>query len=109
MTEAETSTDVLPIVEACEAVGGQAVMARSLGVTPAAVNQWCKGLRAVPAERCPAIQRLTHGRITCKRLRPDVDWEGALIEGAPGVAPPLDTRTTDLGPAARGQVAGQGA
>ena len=102
MTEAEASTDVLPIVEACEVVGGQAVMARSLGVTPAAVNQWCKGLRAVPAERCPAIQRLTHGRITCKQLRPDVDWEGALVDGeppgdaAPVVAEPVfDRRRSD--------------
>lgn len=60
-------------------------MARALGITPAAVNQWCKGLREVPAERCPAIERLTRNKaaeqgdqelvVTCEELRPDVAWE----------------------------------
>lgn len=72
-----------PIVSACALLGGQAEMARALGVTPAAVNQWCKGLRAIPAERCPIIERLTKERVrelgqgepvTCEQLRPDVAW-----------------------------------
>jgi DNA-binding transcriptional regulator YdaS (Cro superfamily) len=66
------------------AVGGQAELARALSITPAAVNQWCKGLREVPAERCPDIERLTReaaaGRgdasliVTCEELRSDVPW-----------------------------------
>lgn len=52
-------------------------MARVLKVTPGAVNQWCKGLRAVPAERCPAIEQATRergGTVLCEELRPDVPW-----------------------------------
>lgn len=66
-----------PILRACKALGGQAEMARTLGVTPSAVNQWCKGLREVPAERCPPIERATRDRgepVTCEELCPGVDW-----------------------------------
>ncbi len=95
MTQAEATTDTQPIVDACEILGGQAEMARGLSVTPAAVNQWCRGLRAVPAERCPTIQRLTGGRITCKQLRPDVDWDGALV--AEAGAPPETATAAQAG------------
>jgi DNA-binding transcriptional regulator YdaS (Cro superfamily) len=72
-------------------------MARSLGITPAAVNQWCKGLREVPAERCPAIERLTREVasakgdssliVTCEELRPEVDWAVLRKESAPDAEP----------------------
>ena len=55
-------------------VGGQAAMARALGVKPPTVNQWIKADRPVPAERCPDIESLTGGVIRCERLRPDVNW-----------------------------------
>jgi len=74
----------LAIALACASVGGQADLARALGITPAAVNQWCKGAREVPAERCPAIEGLTRRAafekgdpsliVTCEALRPDVNW-----------------------------------
>jgi DNA-binding transcriptional regulator YdaS (Cro superfamily) len=64
-------------------------MARALSITPGAVNQWCRGLREVPAERCPDIERLTREAaaakfdqtliVTCEQLRPDVAW-GVLRE-----------------------------
>ncbi|CAI06121.1 hypothetical protein ebB253 [Aromatoleum aromaticum EbN1] len=63
-----------PILLACESVGGQATLARALGVTPAAVSQWVTGVRPIPAERCPAIERATAGAVRCEELRPDVDW-----------------------------------
>ena len=59
---------------ACAVVGGQSAMARLLGVSPPSVNQWIKGVRQMPAERCPAIERATKGGVLCEELRPDVDW-----------------------------------
>ncbi len=52
----------------------QAELAKVLGVTPGAVNQWVNGLNAVAAERCPAIERATGGLVRCEDLRPDVQW-----------------------------------
>lgn len=53
-----------------------AELARKLGRTRGAVNQWKK---QVPAEVCPEIERLTGVR--CEELRPDVAW-GVLREPA---------------------------
>ena len=61
------------IQQACDAVGGQAAMAAQLGISPAQVNQWCKGSRPVPLEYCVAIERATNGAVTRQDLRPD-DW-----------------------------------
>jgi len=55
--------------------GDQAILARALGVPAQLLNQWSKGHRRVPAERCPAIERATGGAVTCEELRPDVDWQ----------------------------------
>ena len=59
---------------ACKQVGGQAALARALGITAPTVNQWIKDQRPVPADRCPAIERITGGAVRCEQLRPDVDW-----------------------------------
>lgn len=40
----------------------------------ALIYQWSSGVRVVPAERCPAIERATGGAVRCEELRPDVDW-----------------------------------
>lgn len=45
------------------------------------VNQWVNGVRQVPAERCPAIERATGGAVRCEDLRPDVDW--GVLRGDP--------------------------
>jgi DNA-binding transcriptional regulator YdaS (Cro superfamily) len=45
-----------------------------IGVPAALVSQWKTGVRQVPAERCPAIEKATHGAVRCEDLRPDVDW-----------------------------------
>lgn len=66
---------------AAEKVGGQAALARILDVKPPTVNQWVKGERQVPAEKCPAIERATEGTTRCEELRPDVPW-GVLREQA---------------------------
>lgn len=72
-------TEPSAILRACAAIGGQAETARLLSVTPSAVNQWCRGIREVPAERCPEIERGTGGAVRCEELRPDVAW-GVLRE-----------------------------
>jgi DNA-binding transcriptional regulator YdaS (Cro superfamily) len=93
--------DQMPIVIACESVGGQAVMARLLGITPAAVNQWCSAKRSVPAERCPDIEHATRQAnamdatkriVTCEQLCPSVSWNVLRNRNAAPVAPLSDHR-----------------
>lgn len=67
-------TNKTPIELACSAVGSQAELARMLGVLPAAVFQWTKKTRPIPAERCPSIEQATGGLVRCEELRPDVNW-----------------------------------
>lgn len=49
-------------------------LAKQISVPPALVSQWKIGVRQVPADRCPSIERATGGQVTCEELRPDVDW-----------------------------------
>ena len=53
--------------------GAAAAIARAVGVHPVMVSQWAAGLKAVPAERCAAIEEATGRAVTRKDLRPD-DW-----------------------------------
>lgn len=57
----------------------QVDLAKTLGVTAGAVNQWVSGLSQVSAERCPAIEKATGGLVRCEDLRPDVQW--AVLRG----------------------------
>lgn len=63
-----------PIAVATKEAGGQADLARLLGVTPAAVGQWAAGIRKTPPDRCAEIEKATGGRVSCEVLRPDVRW-----------------------------------
>jgi DNA-binding transcriptional regulator YdaS (Cro superfamily) len=58
---------------AVEKFGGQAKLARLLGVTPPAVNQWIGGKRPVPTNFCHAILNATGCQI--QNLRPNDYWE----------------------------------
>ena len=49
-------------------------LARDIGVSSVIISQWKTGARAVPADRCPAIEKATGGAVRCEELRPDVDW-----------------------------------
>ena len=60
------------ISAACRIVGSQAALARLLGVSTPTVNQWVKGTRRVPEERCSEIEEATGHRVTCEQLRPDL-------------------------------------
>lgn len=74
MSLMDKNTQQIAIKKACGLVGGQASMARYLGVSPPTVNQWISGTRPVPTGQCPEIEKATSGAVTCEELRPDVDW-----------------------------------
>jgi DNA-binding transcriptional regulator YdaS (Cro superfamily) len=65
--------DTDAICKACEVLGGQAPLARLLGVSSPTVNQWVKGRRPVPIEHCPAIEAATQGAVRRWQLRAN-DW-----------------------------------
>lgn len=65
--------DTTAISRACEVLGGQARMARLLGVSAPTVNQWVKGQRPVPIHYCPAIETATQGAVKRWHLR-EKDW-----------------------------------
>ena len=67
--------------------GNAANLARALGVSPVMVSQWVSGVKSVPAERCPAIERATGGDVRCEELRPDVEWN-VLRDPRPDVGGP---------------------
>lgn len=62
------------IREAANLLGGLSETARLLDGVKSyqTVQQWIKE-GAVPAQYCKRIEMLTHGKVTCKDLRPD-DW-----------------------------------
>jgi DNA-binding transcriptional regulator YdaS (Cro superfamily) len=63
-----------PSATAVRAAGGPSALAAALGVSSAAVSQWVAGVRQIPAERCPAIERATQGAVAVETLRADVQW-----------------------------------
>lgn len=53
-------------------LGGPSAVARIVGVKAPSVIEWRR--RGIPPERCPAIERATHGAMHVETLRPDVRW-----------------------------------
>lgn len=49
-------------------------LSRDLEVDQSLISLWANGARQIPAERCPEIEKITEGAVTCEELRPDVDW-----------------------------------
>jgi DNA-binding transcriptional regulator YdaS (Cro superfamily) len=66
--------DIEIIKAAIEGAGGPTKVARELNCSTQAVYFWQTGKRTLPAEHCPALERLNDGRIRCEQMRPDVDW-----------------------------------
>lgn len=54
--------------------GAAAAVARSLSIHPVMISQWAANLKAVPAARCPDIERATDGAVTCEAMRPNARW-----------------------------------
>jgi DNA-binding transcriptional regulator YdaS (Cro superfamily) len=57
-------------------------LAGQIKVSAVTVHQWANGIRQVPAERCPEIERATAGAVTCEELRPDLAAQWAYLRGA---------------------------
>ncbi|HEY3986471.1 helix-turn-helix domain-containing protein [Cedecea sp.] len=49
-------------------------LGKAIGVNASLISQWANGIRQIPAERCPEIEKATNGVVTCEELRPDVSW-----------------------------------
>ncbi|MBN9410856.1 MAG: helix-turn-helix domain-containing protein [Burkholderiales bacterium] len=59
---------------AVDLLGGPVAAARKLDIERyQTVQSWVK--TRVPAEHCPAIERVTNGQVRCEDLRPDVAWD----------------------------------
>lgn len=56
---------------AIKVCGGPAALARALDIKPPSVIGWRD---LAPIDRCPAIEAVTRGAVTCEELRPDVHW-----------------------------------
>lgn len=72
------------ISQVVQILGSQLALANALGLKPPTIHQWLSGKRPVPAERCPSIERLTGGAVTCEELRPDVEWQVLRIAKGAG-------------------------
>ncbi|WP_080702000.1 helix-turn-helix domain-containing protein [Bordetella bronchiseptica] len=62
-----------PLAQACEIAGGQAALARILGVTPVTVHEWVHLKRPLPSEHCRLIEESTGVR--CEELLPSFRWD----------------------------------
>ena len=81
----------------------QSDLAKTLGVTPGAVNQWASGETTINAERCIQIEKATQGVVACEDMRPDIDWAYIRFSNtAQKAGPALDSQ-------ALGAIAEQGA
>lgn len=54
--------------------GAGVEIANKIGVRSVMLSQWRYGIKQVPAERCPEIEKATDGVVRCEELRPDIDW-----------------------------------
>ncbi|MDO9235982.1 MAG: Cro/CI family transcriptional regulator [Aquabacterium sp.] len=79
-------------------------LANAVGVSPPVVSDWCTGKKAVPLERCVAIERATNGEVTRQDLRPD-DWQDIWPElaQAPATIAPVATESVAPAAAAEGE------
>ncbi len=53
--------------------GRAMTIAKAIDVPPSFVSKMVNGEKAVPAQHCKAICKLTDGLVTCQELRP-LDW-----------------------------------
>lgn len=59
----------------------QVDLARRMGVTQGAVNQWTAGLTRISLERAIEIECHTAGAVTCEELRPDLADKIGYLRG----------------------------
>lgn len=63
--------------------GRQTWLAQQIEAQPQLVWQWANGVKPVPADRCPGIERASDGAVTCEELRSDVRWARVPDKGWP--------------------------
>ena len=63
---------IKPLPRAIAIVGGQAALARELGVAQAHVYYWLHKAKRLPAHQARPIEKATGGIVTCHDLRPDL-------------------------------------
>lgn len=73
-----TTEHIHPLDLAAEKFGSQAALARAIGSSRSALNQWKREGREVPAEYAPLIEELTG--VPCDLLCPSVRWD--IVRGA---------------------------
>jgi DNA-binding transcriptional regulator YdaS (Cro superfamily) len=91
--------------------GRQTWLANQIEAQPQLVWQWANGVKPVPADRCPGIERASDGAVTCEEMRSDVRWaripdstwphakgRPTIDVAAPGLVPAM--KTADEHPAA---------
>lgn len=71
---------ILKLNREIERLGGRPVFAAALStptqtVSPQMLWNWLNRDRRVPAQYCPAVERLTDRAIVCEDFWPDTDWE----------------------------------
>lgn len=62
------------IRKSIEILGSQSALAKSCGVSQAAVVKWLNGGN-MDVRFIPKIIKATNGAVSAQALRPDVDWE----------------------------------
>lgn len=83
-----TGSPMTPLEQAIHVAGGVNALAAALKVAASAPSMW-KSRGNVPAEHCPAIERITRDRgsiVTCEELRPDIEWGVLREQVAPATA-----------------------
>ena len=81
-----------PLDKAARIVGSQVELARRLGVSKGALNQWKDEGRQVPGRHCPSIERETRACgevVLCEELNTEIDW--AYVRANPAALAALDT------------------
>ena len=61
------------LTQAIEEIGGQTELAKQLGTSVQAVNNWTRR-GSVPPEYAPVIEVLTEGKVKADDLCPQVPW-----------------------------------
>jgi DNA-binding transcriptional regulator YdaS (Cro superfamily) len=54
--------------------GAQTDLARAIGCPSQLIWQWARGVRPIPEDRCPSLEKATLGAVRCEDMRPDVPW-----------------------------------
>lgn len=62
------------ITKAIDHFDSAADFASAVGVSPQFVSQIKGKDRRWPTERCPDVEKVTNGEVTCEELRPDLNW-----------------------------------